>query len=874
MRVWQHGWTSNSLRLLGLLLVCPLTCQAAPPTDQEIRRAIQDLTDDRFAVRQQAFQVLEAAGDRAESLLRAAVRSEDAEVERQARVLLKRIVAHPAPHLPSEIIHRLHRFLQSSDKPVHQAQILRSLLEEGEGAHSLVFRLLDTCTRDQQRLIFDELAKNNWEVLSCLSAQGHDSFVFQLALQAIEVECESVILHFTFLVAHRGEFDAYRSHFQRLLQRRNRDWDARVAAALARHTADVELAQLAARRMQDETSVRHILVDMGRWSELSDYLKSRPHNTSTIAELGFQLTVYRLAARDSDTAQVLQQIENLVGEPRFRGRSTRSAWNVAKVLLLNEETDRALAILNKAMDTRAMVEVLWALGRLQQAMQLSDTAARTELGNRTSARLAHIDRLLRLGQKEQAREWLQQVKSVPGEVSESLRREVVVECLIRLGLSAAAEQIVRESMGLHDSPIGPLLAALEPRLGPDAEIIFRLTAQAEPSSTWDERIAQLRALADERLSRDALVRLVRQPVPKNPLTGTKCFEDVARLVLRYSLVEVASDLLNHPAWAEAPTEAWICLADTLAESERWTEAVSAYRRCWEREPRRPLPLFLAAQALRRTTPGHPNIEAWIRQSHQISLGDVAARRDFYLALQARGFREDADLELRLSRNLDDGTSWASLELADQHARRLAATGREDEAARLLQGNLARLVRPSLSLARYDAYLQLPAAVRLWQAVAACKQGDYEKAAQEWQITEKLNPMWTEIPVRLRPLLDSSDRRDVAQSMAQRFHERWKKIRDDFPDYAEAHYQLARLFLWSDRRPEEAIRSARRAVEIDPLNIAYQECLAEALFQNGQHTEALQIILECRKLPRAEWYRCQRIRRCYESGESARAIIEN
>ena len=69
----------------AMLVAAPAFAQPAKPTDEQIRQAVTDLGDERFAVRQRALKLLISAGDTAEKPLREAANSRDPEVERQAR---------------------------------------------------------------------------------------------------------------------------------------------------------------------------------------------------------------------------------------------------------------------------------------------------------------------------------------------------------------------------------------------------------------------------------------------------------------------------------------------------------------------------------------------------------------------------------------------------------------------------------------------------------------------------------------------------------------------------------------------------------------------------------------------------------------------
>lgn len=857
--------------LLGTLREARL--HAEPPRDEELRQAIQDLGHERFAVRQRALKLLEAAGERAEPLLRAAARSDVPEIERQARMLLERLIFRIAPDTPPPIADRLIRFHQERDRSAQQAQILRELLELGDSAHDHVLRLLDASSVDQRRWILDEFSRDNWRILASLVARGHDEIALDLMNEALEAQLLSITPHFVFAVAQRGQLDVWVSDFQKRLDRGGLAFDARVLTSLALHRGDLDRALNAARRANDPLLLRHVWIETEQWSELADSTAVRSLAPSTIGDWGLRLTALQRLGRQDEWTQELTLLDGVSFEPRGRGRPSRTSWNLAKILLLNEQTARALALLSKLGESRALVELKAARGDVREAWQLSEAAAQAEQGGRIATRLAHVEFLFRLGLKEQARTWLERLNTQRGEVPEPLWLESKIAWLIRLGMREEAKRLVCAASESSETRLGTLLAALEPRLGPDADICFRLLSQVDPESGLEQRLDRLHDLATERAERNDLERLVRQRVPITEVNGVKQYEAVARLVARWGLVQTAMDLLRDPAWHEAPAEALIWLGDTLFDHRHWAEAAAAYQRAWQRERTAPLPLFLYADATSRLNPQHPDVASRIQRSHRVPMGNLALRQSFYTSLRSRGFAGDALEELQTCYKLRDFGASSIIEMTDELARHHVRMGKPEEAVSLIQKNVLRIMPPSRGYVRYEAYLHLPATLRLLRAWALYRQGDGTAAQKEADLAESLSPLLTEIPWRLVPVLRQRGEHAAAERMLERFDERWQRIVEDFPDYAEAHHQRARLDLFLRQQAERALASARRAVELDPLNPTYHETLAEVLFQTGQPREALATILRCRRLPKADWHRCRRILDRYERGESALPILD-
>src|SRR5436309_1494785 len=90
-----------ALPLLLVLIAAPVP--AAPPTEQEIRQAVEQLGDKRFAVREKASKFLWNAGPAAELALKKAAQSTDAETSRRAKAILDKFDYGIFPDTPKEL---------------------------------------------------------------------------------------------------------------------------------------------------------------------------------------------------------------------------------------------------------------------------------------------------------------------------------------------------------------------------------------------------------------------------------------------------------------------------------------------------------------------------------------------------------------------------------------------------------------------------------------------------------------------------------------------------------------------------------------------------------------------------------------------------
>jgi tetratricopeptide (TPR) repeat protein len=92
----------------------------------------------------------------------------------------------------------------------------------------------------------------------------------------------------------------------------------------------------------------------------------------------------------------------------------------------------------------------------------------------------------------------------------------------------------------------------------------------------------------------------------------------------------------------------------------------------------------------------------------------------------------------------------------------------------------------------------------------------------------------------------------------RFHE---AVCTEFPRHAVSHKHLAWLAARCGRDLDQALKHARRAVELEPSEASYHAALGEVYFQRGQRGQALEAMAQCLRLaPDSSVFRrqCERI----------------
>jgi hypothetical protein len=478
----------------GIILVgARAFAQPAKPSDEEIRKAVKDLGDERFAVRQRAMKMLWNARELAEKPLREAANSGDPEVVRQARVLLDRILYRIEPDTPQAVVALMQRFRDATGNTSEQAQVVREMLRLGSKGHKYLLRLLDAVEDKTRRIILDEFAYDDWKVLGALLADGQSSVVDELLDKALAAQNETIVPHYVAFQLQANRLGTKIQEFRKKAEKSGQVFDARVLLVLCRLANDTEGALWAAKRAQDPTRERQLLAELCRWSELRDEMGQVRPGLNAVTDLGYLAAYQRLAGREADFKKTLQQIEAYAGEPDG-GRVNRPSY-AAKALLINERPVEAIALLRKHNQTEALVELLVGQARYGEALEMSEHAAAAESGNRYAARAGHIDLLLRAGITAKAREALQKLLIDMGDHSEPDWLDRLSGFQMRLGDRTDVEKRLLARLEKGDgSSFGPMFAMLYPRLDWRAEAVLTMLRQQQPNVETAKLLPKLREI--------------------------------------------------------------------------------------------------------------------------------------------------------------------------------------------------------------------------------------------------------------------------------------------------------------------------------------------------------------------------------------------
>jgi len=243
-------------------------------------------------------------------------------------------------------------------------------------------------------------------------------------------------------------------------------------------------------------------------------------------------------------------------------------------------------------------------------------------------------------------------------------------------------------------------------------------------------------------------------------------------------------------------------------------------------------------------------------AHWLPLADESARRKFLEKLEERHQQDAAYREMELLSKIGEPGSlqtWVGrLGLVRISTARKNYRLAADVAERVLLERMHWIF-----LQGFSRYLFISS---LWHrnlAQVHLQAGRVKECIQEAERAEVVAPADVDLAITLCPQLSRAGQAAEADRLYRRMFDLRKKVSAEYPRSAELHNDLAWLAVRCHRDLDEALAHARRAVELAAEHPEFIDTLAEAQFQNGNRSEAIENARRCVRLdPRREYYKKQ------------------
>lgn len=869
--------------------------QAAPPnapSPDEIAQQIQRLGADKLVDREDAMRRLWGAGLAAESALKKAAESSDAEVRFRARSILERFQYGILPQTSEETIALVRRF--RAGDPQSRQEVLKMLSKRNEFDTMLALMRSET-DENLRRNWFQMFLQDPTGIVGQLAQEGKWDEVERL-LEAARSTPEGVLVWAAFVSA-RGELDA---RIARLTQQAQQAPAADAPtvnlwlAYLLRVKGDLIAARAAAELAGDKPLQRALAVEAADWAAAAklhdqgvvDLPVPLPNSRGMavpfrqIELLGYSAAFQRRAGRDAEFRAQLVAIEKMAED---NAKNTSLVWNCVEALLINDQTDRAL-VLMKSGNPVARFDLLAYLHRYQDAFEMVGWKPGVELNdawfdalpavapNAGTARqnrfriATYLSRVIHnLGYKDEAARLVQFLTEVVSKTEPAkhqtsadpmwlqLAYTEIRMGMVEVGYEHAGRLIANDQFHLMRNFFGSRAT--------EAEAWYRLFRAQAPKEApgkllqrVDAALAWSREASLDTSDLEAVVGAIDQTLKPN-------FDEALQVTIRLGIAstclvrqrpELARKLVE--PFAEKHVTAKLKLADALLAEKEWRRASALYEESWQAERQQVVALWLS---------GHCAVAAGDRElgEKRLELADAlaltgVARHALASGIAARGLNKEAVPHWeRLIR-----TGAFELHETNDGARLLADAIQSTDpgrAAQLWERHMLANLRGYFYFLEFESYVRFPAAIHKAYAQAAALTGDAERVRREMDLAFKASPNDVRTAEHLVPVLEKANLKAEADAIFQRTFEHFEPILREFPNSAEHQNNLAWVAARCHRRLDDALRMAQKAVELAPRQAMYIDTLAEVHFHRGDRDEAVKLSQRCTELaPRDPAFRRQ------------------
>jgi tetratricopeptide (TPR) repeat protein len=894
-RVAAHSSDTIILRPSeGLIVVTSLVLLAAlvgqtpsnspQPTPEAIAQAVRDLGADDYYVREKATGWLWSAGTAAEAPLRAVVTSNDPEVAARARDLLDKIPYGITPDMPRRFVELIGRARGGGSAT--WPGVVIDLLDLGPRGLEVARRLAERlgAMPGQRTYMLQVLDQEGWRVAPHFLVAGRAAEAEELlersAVAGSMVTGEpTAVRHYAAVMKLQNRLGEQIPRWRELAEK-NHGKDgpghrladgqpggtaaAVILTYLARLQGDLEQARWAAERTGKAELKEAVLFDAGAWADLAALPPTATGN-SPILRVGLQEMYLRAAGK---TAEADKAVAELKTQPSTSSGTAPPL--LFRALMFAQRPDDALAVLTEPGRPDLVVprfEILAQRHDYAKAFEAMEQPLPDHSTYRWQRDTARIRVYHQLGNEEKLREVLRGVQQYD-RINQNERAPVLdlVEQLVSLHLQEEALPIAVALLN-GGAPPADVFAKVAPKTPLAAEAWWRYLRLQPPVEPIRNALARLPALLDKRLNSDEGKALVAAAAAvartQPPPDADRWLQGLGEACHAAGLVAEARGLYEEAARRFDSPAAWQKLGEFRADQKQFAEAAAAFESAWRKDVIQALPLWLAGWA--KTNAGDATGRAMMDLAHILPLGDEDARATFAEELVKRAMfapeaadaaRQERRLVLQLGlptssrgRNVQGPLSADPLAYPD----RLAAA---DAAQRFL----FRMLQTNAYFKRNEGYLAVLHRLHDHRARGLLAKGDVAGAVREAETAHALLPSHAALAVAIVPSLQSHGHPGEAADFYAKVAGVLDGLCEDYPKSAHFANERAWLAARCRRDLDRARELAEHAVTLSPKTAAYQETLAEVLFQKGEREAAVARLGQALELdPKNEYYLKQKAR---------------
>ena len=871
----------------------PLTAPPSDPQQKQIADAIAHLSSADPAEREQATRVLWAAGDAAVVALTEASEGDDVEVARRASEVLRNLRYGIRPDTPRAVIDLLNQYRQADRAGVLVA--INGLSDRGAVGVRVLSRLWKEEREPWRRtLLAHRLAERSRTAAALLLADGSPDAVLALLEAAAEASSplgEQAMRDLSaYLIVHdRRRLDERVAQLKPLVANATpagaaaegdpgmapeggaaggppagpfggpfaagrQPLSARGKAALlltylCRARSDLPAARWAAEQSGDSTLLEAMLVETADWTALAARAAVRPGIPDSIEDLGFATAYHRMAGDEAGAQKFADQIA------AYASRRPDDNWLAAEALFLNDRPDAGMTILLERHNYSAAAALLAPRMRFKELFDLADRARaeKSTEAAKIDARAAAAHAFL--GDRDAGKKALEQLLEANEKDHDFEVYTTIAEAATAMRLPGLADECAVRALGVARpmDDLGDLFD--EAGLGPGERAarwwtMLRLKYKEPVRITY----GRLRSLLRGELPAaqvESLARAAAEDVMKQPAGDRDAWLlDIGQTLVSAGQRDAARNFFKRLNAAPAPPNpvpiAFVRLGDFEAEDGHWADAAALYRSAWEMDRTRPLPLLLRGNALThigREKEGRELIEL----AHLMPLADEAARHELMAELSQRKLTTESNRERDLIVRTAAFSSWYLGDTLRRVGDEAYEKGEYATAAALWDRAFLDNQSKATRFAEPWANFAMPSLVHRARALGLMRSGDPGAARKEADLAMLYTPGDADALIAFVNELDKLGKKDEADDTYRRHAAPYKALCDAHPASGQAHNQLAWAAAKCRRELDEALKHARRAVELEPDNTASLDTLAETHYQRGEYEKAIETINKCMEL---------------------------
>jgi len=842
-----------------LLLLLAGSARAAepktPPTKEQIAKAIEDLSDENFGVRQKAVAFLKSGGRAVEPALKKVLAGQPTlEVRRRVENILDEFKWGIYPDTPTRVLDQIKRY-RAGDPNIKRAVVADLTRLGGHGYGTL----LKLATAEEDANLRGEwlhfLANDTDRAIPVLLADGNEVVVEDMLELGLTTEREPALRNYAAYMLLRKRLDEKIDE----IKDRAANGDKKLAHLLAhlyRAKGMLPAAREMAEKADKQVFVDQILTEAGDWKALAKRALNPARPMNEEEKLGYLAAYRRLSTPDADLDKAIADLVKL------GSNENGNVGLAAKALFLNDRTVEGLALLKEKKLYLPAFEVLCAQLKYREGLDFIKNVKSDELEPALALELRRAQVLHHLGEKEEAIKQLLKIAADHKDGENFFTYRDIVRAEMRLGLrDQALMHAAHVLTGARNEERAPqILVVLFPGKGDSAEVWWKFLRRKTPEGPALPVLQRLRDIVEARTADAGYLDLLRDA--ERSAVGLPLMErgpwmlGLAETALSVGQDELGQNFLEKAVLLAESPAAIIRLGDVLVARKEWKQAAERYRQAWELDRTQPLPLHLSGWSLAQAGQAGEGRKL-MDLAHVIPMANEQTRYAFAQGLAQRGHREEAWRERNFILAVGSDEGWHSNETVRHIAYDLMARKDYAKAAESFERFRLRCLRASTSFVEYGAYIHVPVLIHQNNARALLAAGKLDEAGKPMRHCVTVLPGNLSLPIQLVSDLEKKGRKDEADTLFKQTFALHVKLSEDFPKSATLHNSVAWLAVGCRRNLDEALTHSRKAAELVPTETGFLDTLAEVHFQRGEKDEAIKVMKRCLELePRNEYYRKQ------------------